>query len=53
MEVEAYDHVGARYAGFDQFKARCSYEPILRRRMQDMRLATEDCCAPDAVELDD
>lgn len=52
-EVLACNEIGARHAGFDQFEARCSYEPILRRRMQDMRLATEDCCAPDAVELDD
>ena len=32
-EVAACDEIAARHAGFDQFAARCNYEPVMRRKM--------------------
>ena len=51
-EVIAQNEYAARHAGFDQFALRCKYEPILKRKMEALDLKTNDCCAPDAVELD-
>ena len=51
-EVEASDEYYARHAGFAQFSKRAKYEPILRRKMERWELATDNCCAPDAVQLD-
>lgn len=50
-EVQAYDEYYARHAGFDQFAARCIYEPTLRKKMAAWGLTKYSCCAPDAVEL--
>lgn len=52
-EVLASNEFAARHAGFDQFANRCKYEPVLRRRMQGRGLSEFNCCAPDAVQLDD
>ena len=51
-EVEAYNELAARHQGFEQFSARCGFEPAVRRRMQALGLTQYNCCAPDAVELD-
>jgi len=51
-EVEAHNEIAARHAGFDQFAARCGFEPAMRKRMQSLGLTQHNCCAPDAVELD-
>lgn len=51
-EVMACNEYAARHAGFDQFSARCGYEPVTRMRMQSLGLTQHNCCAPDAVELD-
>lgn len=50
-EVVAHDEIGARQLGFDQFVARCRYEPLMRRRMQQWEITEADCCAPDAVQI--
>lgn len=50
-EVLAHDEIAARHAGFDQFATRCKFEPIMRRRMETLKLSTSQCCAPDAVAL--
>lgn len=51
-EVLAGDAISARHAGFDQFKTRCQYEPVMRRTIANRKLALTDCCAPDAIEID-
>lgn len=51
-EVIALDEITARFAGFDQFAARCRFEPKVRRRMESLGLTHHNCCAPDAVALD-
>lgn len=50
-EVLARDEIAARQLGFDQFEARCKYEPILRRHMAAMHLTPSQCCAPEAVAI--
>ncbi len=49
--VLADDELSARYAGFYQFENKCHYEPVSRRRMKVLGLVTNDCCAPDAVQI--
>jgi hypothetical protein len=51
-EVLAGDAISARHAGFDQFKTRCQYEPVMRRTIAGRKLELTDCCAPDAVQID-
>lgn len=50
-EVDALDEVGARHAGFDQFVARCNYEPYMRRMMTVNGITQHNCCAPEAVQV--
>lgn len=50
-EVEAWDEVGARHTGFDQFEARCNYEPSMRRMMEANGITQHNCCAPEAVQV--
>jgi len=52
-EVSAYNKVGAQFAGFKQFLARCGFEPEFRRRMESLGITHNNCCAPDAVVLND
>lgn len=51
-EVLASGEMAARHAGFDQFAARCKYDPALRRKMQRVGLTEHNCCAPDAVQIE-
>lgn len=51
-EVLASSEFGARHAGYDQFAKRCKYEPVMRRKFEQLKLTLNDVCAPDAVELD-
>lgn len=50
-EVVAGSEVAARHAGFDQFEARCTYEPVMRRKMLNWGITQHNCCAPDAVQV--
>lgn len=50
-EVIAGDEISARHAGFDQFAARCQYEPVMRRKMNQWGITQHNCCAPDAVQI--
>ena len=50
-EVVASDEIAARQAGYDQFAARCFYEPIVRRRMCNWGITQHNCCASDAIQL--
>lgn len=50
-EVQAVNETAARLAGFDQFSARCTFDPIIRRKMQSQGLTAHNCCAPDAVQI--
>lgn len=50
-EVLANNEISARYKAFDQFERRCSYEPIMRRKMLSDGRKLVDYCAPDAVEI--
>lgn len=50
-EVLAYDEESARHAGFDQFAARCNYEPVMRRKMASFGITQHNCYAPDAVQV--
>lgn len=50
-EVLATDEVSARHSGFDQFAARCNYEPMMRRKMAKFGITQHNCCAPDAVQV--
>lgn len=50
-EVDAIDEISARFAGFDQFEARCNYEPAMRRMMAANGITQHNCCAPEAVEV--
>jgi len=50
-EVIALDNYYARHIAFDQFEVRCRHEPILRRKMAQLKITPKDCCAPDAVAL--
>lgn len=50
-EVDAWDEVGARHAGFDQFSARCNFEPAMRRKMESLGITQHNCCAPEAVQV--
>lgn len=50
-EVIASDEFNARQAGFDQFAARCSYEPSMRRKMASLGITQHNCCASEAVKV--
>lgn len=50
-EVEALNEVGARHAGFDQFEARCMYEPAMRRMLEENGITQHNCCASEAVQV--
>ena len=50
-EVVASNEIAARHAGFDQFAARCNYEPVMRRKMLNWGITQHNCCAPDAVQV--
>lgn len=50
-EVLAVGEIPARHAGFDQFAARCTYEPVMRRKMLKWGITQHNCCAPDAVQV--
>ncbi len=50
-DVLANDEISARHAGFNQFERKCQYEPASRLRMKSMGIKTNDCCAPDAVQI--
>lgn len=50
-EVLASDEICARMAGYDQFKKRVKYEPIARRKFEELGIGENDYCAPDAVEI--
>lgn len=50
-EVLATDEVSARQAGFDQFAARCGYEPAMRRKMKIFGITQYNCYAPEAVQV--
>ena len=50
-EVFAPSEVEARHAGFDQFASRCTYEPVMRRKMLNWGITQHNCCAPDAIEV--
>lgn len=51
-EVLAKDEKDALKQAYRQFVTRCTYEPVLRRRMKTRGLdAMRDCSATDAVQL--
>lgn len=50
-EVVAPGEVEARHAGFDQFQARCTYEPVMRRKMLNWGITQHNCCASDAIQV--
>lgn len=50
-EVLAEGEVDARLIGFQNFKTRTVYEPVMRHRFKKRGLALSDYCAPDAVQL--
>lgn len=50
-EVVSADEVCARFAGFDQFERRATYEPKTRAMMHSRGIALKDCCAPEAVAI--
>jgi hypothetical protein len=50
-EVEAVNEIAARHSGFNQFEARCNYEPSLRRKMEEWGITPHNCCAPEAVQV--
>ena len=50
-EVAASDEIAARQAGYEQFAARCNYEPVMRRKMLKWGITQYNCCAPDAVQV--
>lgn len=50
-EVDAIDEIYARRAGFEQFEARCGYEPAMRRKMEANGITHHNCCAPEAVQV--
>lgn len=52
-EVIATNDHYARQIAYDQFKRRCTFEPIMRRRFEQRGLDMTDYCAPDAVELEE
>ena len=51
QEVLAHNEIEARHAGFEQFSARCNYEPLMRRKMASLGITQHNCCAPDAVQI--
>ena len=50
-EVAAYDEIAARQAGYEQFAARCFYEPIMRRKMLNWGITQHNCRVSDAVQV--
>ena len=50
-EVVAPDEIAARQAGYEQFSARCFYEPIMRRKMCNWGITQHNCCVSDAVQV--
>lgn len=51
-EVMASDEITARHSAFDQFNAKCNYEPAMRLKMKSNGITPHNCCAPDAVQVD-
>jgi hypothetical protein len=52
-EVKAWDAIAARHVGFNQFAENCKSKPSTRKLMQSLELTPQNCCAPDAVELNE
>ena len=50
-EVVASNEIAARHAGFDQFAARCNYEPVMRRKMLNWGITQHNCRVSDAVQV--
>ena len=50
-EVVASDEIVARQTGYEQFAARCFYEPIMRRKMYNWGITQHNCRVSDAVQL--
>lgn len=50
-EVVASDEIAARQAGYEQFAARCFYEPIMRRKMYNWGITQHNCRVSDAVQV--
>ena len=50
-EVVACGEIAARYAGFDQFAARCNYEPMMRRKMLNWGITQHNCRVSDALQV--
>ena len=50
-EVVACGEIAARQAGYDQFAARCFYEPIMRRKMYNWGITQHNCRVSDAVQV--
>ena len=50
-EVVASDEIVARQTGYDQFAARCMYEPIMRRKMYNWGITQYNCCVSDVVQV--
>ena len=50
-EVVACGEIAARQAGYDQFAARCFYEPIMRRKMYNWAITQHNCHVSDALQV--